>query len=77
MPRIQSDPNLFKCPDFASHVYAAARAPFINLTTTEDQAIQFLRDLWKAGNQADKVTWQQQNDADNAALTEHDQLLSK
>ncbi|KAF8802838.1 hypothetical protein BYT27DRAFT_7111300 [Phlegmacium glaucopus] len=77
MPRIQSDPNLLECPDFASQVYAAARAPFINLTTTEDQAIQFLKDLWKAGNQADKVTWQHQNEADNAALMEHDRLLSE
>ncbi|KAF8797779.1 hypothetical protein BYT27DRAFT_7046836, partial [Phlegmacium glaucopus] len=70
MPRIQADPGLLECPDFASAVYTAARTPFINLTTTEEQAIQFLKNLWDAGNQADKVRWHQQNEDDNAALTE-------
>ncbi|KAF8814939.1 hypothetical protein BYT27DRAFT_7238623 [Phlegmacium glaucopus] len=70
------DPSLLECPDFASAVFAAARAPFINPTTTEDQAIQFLKDIWNAGNQADRIKWQQQNDADEVALTEHRQLQS-
>ncbi|KAF8802921.1 hypothetical protein BYT27DRAFT_7260679, partial [Phlegmacium glaucopus] len=77
MPRIQLDPGLLECPDFASAVYAAARAPFINLTTTEDQAVQFLKNIWDAGNQADKVRWQQQIEDDNAALTECHRLQSE
>ena len=40
MPRIQFDPSLLECPDFASPTFAAARAPFVNPTTTEEQAIQ-------------------------------------
>src|SRR6266478_2425365 len=74
MPRIQLDPGLSECPDFASVIYAAARAPFINPTTTEEQAIQFLKDIWTAGNKADKVRWQQQIDDDAAALTERRRL---
>ncbi|KAF8803228.1 hypothetical protein BYT27DRAFT_7214794 [Phlegmacium glaucopus] len=76
MPRIQFDPSLLECPDFASAVFAAARAPFINLTTTEDQAIQFLKDIWNTGNQADRVKWQQQIEVDDATLTEHRRLQS-
>ena len=70
MPRIQIDPGLLECPDFASDIYTAARAPFINETTTEEQAIQFLKALWTAGNDADKVKWQQQIVDDDLALTE-------
>ncbi|KAF8810003.1 hypothetical protein BYT27DRAFT_7209632 [Phlegmacium glaucopus] len=77
MPRIQFNPGSLECPDFASPTYAAARAPFINLATTEDQAIQFLKDIWNAGNQADKVSWQRQVDDDNLALTENRRLQSE
>ncbi|KAF8799551.1 hypothetical protein BYT27DRAFT_7039294, partial [Phlegmacium glaucopus] len=77
MPRIQSDPSFLECPDFASPVYAAARAPLINLTTTEDQAIQFLKDIWDVGNQADRIRWHQQIDDDNDALAEHNQIQSE
>ncbi|KAF8805855.1 hypothetical protein BYT27DRAFT_7039295, partial [Phlegmacium glaucopus] len=77
MPRIQSDPSFLECPDFASPVYAAARAPLINLTTTEDQAIQFLKDIWDAGNQADRIRWRQQIDDDNDALAEHNRIQSE
>ena len=77
MPRIQSDPGLLECPDFASEVYAAARAPFVQPPTTEAQAIQLLRDLWTAGNEADKLKWQQQIEDDDAALTETRRLQSE
>ncbi|KAF8802318.1 hypothetical protein BYT27DRAFT_7215415 [Phlegmacium glaucopus] len=77
MPRIQLDPELSECPDFTSPIYAAAREPFINPNTTEDQAIQFLKDIWKAGNEADKVRWRQQSDDDAAALTEQRRLQSE
>ncbi|KAF8812997.1 hypothetical protein BYT27DRAFT_7251340 [Phlegmacium glaucopus] len=77
MPRIQSDPGLLECPDFASPIYAAAHAPFVNPTTTEAQAIQLLKNIWDAGNDADKLRWQQQNNDDAAALTEHHRLQSE
>ncbi|KAF8816750.1 hypothetical protein BYT27DRAFT_7206921 [Phlegmacium glaucopus] len=77
MPRLQFDPALSECPDFASPVYAAARAPFVNPNTTEDQAIQFLKDIWHAGNEADNVRWQQQNVDDAADLTERRWLQSE
>ncbi|KAF8800745.1 hypothetical protein BYT27DRAFT_7045448, partial [Phlegmacium glaucopus] len=77
MPRIQYDPALSECPDFASPVYAAARNPFINPNTNEEQAIQFLKDIWQAGNEADKLSWQQQVDDDAIALTEQQRLQSE
>ena len=77
MPRIQFDPGLLECPDFSSVTYAAARAPFVNETTTENQAIQLLKKFWTAGNDADKVTWQQQINEDDAALAEAHRLQSE
>lgn len=70
MPRIHYDPGLLECPDFASDTYAAARAPFVVPPTTEEQAIQLLVNIWTAGNNADKVKWQQQITDDELALTE-------
>ncbi|KAF8799181.1 hypothetical protein BYT27DRAFT_7044024, partial [Phlegmacium glaucopus] len=70
-------PALSECPDFASPVYAAARNPFINPNTNEEQAIQFLKDIWQAGNEADKLSWQQQVDDDAIALTEQQRLQSE
>ncbi|KAF8801475.1 hypothetical protein BYT27DRAFT_7036627, partial [Phlegmacium glaucopus] len=77
MPRLQFDPELSECPDFASPIYAAARDPFVNLNTTEEQAVQFLKDIWHAGNDADKVRWQQQSDDDAAALADNRRLQSE
>jgi hypothetical protein len=77
MPRIQFDPSLLECPDFASDIYAAARAPFVNPTTTEQEAIQLLKAFWTAGNDADKAKWQQQENDDNAALAEARRLQSE
>ena len=70
MPRVLSDPALLECPDFASPTYAAARAPLINPDVTEEQAIQFLRGIWSAGNEADKLRWQAQNNEDQALNAE-------
>lgn len=66
MPRILVDPTTIACPDFASNIYDAARAPFVNANTTEEQAIALLSAIWKAGNDAERVNWQQQLDADAA-----------
>jgi len=62
MPRIQFDPSLLECPDFASPTFAAAQAPFVNPTTTKEQAIQLLKVIWSSGNKADKLRWQQQGE---------------
>lgn len=70
MARIQFNPNLLECPDFASPAYAAARAPFINDNTTEEVAIQLLKDFWSAGNEADKIRWQTQSEEDDALRAE-------
>jgi hypothetical protein len=70
MPRIQFDPGLLELPDFASASYAVSRAPFINANTTEEQAIQLLKDFWTAGNEADKLKWQLQIDEDNTTSAE-------
>lgn len=70
MPRILSDPGFLECPDFASPTYAASRAPLVNDNTTDIQAIQFLKDIWSAGNEADKIRWQQQNEEEEALRTE-------
>jgi hypothetical protein len=70
MARIQFNPSLLECPDFASPTYAATRAPLINDNTTEEAAIQFLRNIWTAGNEADKVRWQTQVDEDNVLRAE-------
>jgi hypothetical protein len=77
MARIQFDPNLLECPDFASLTYAATRVPLVNDNTTEQQAIQFLRDIWITGNEADKVRWQVQSDEDDAVRREQLRIQSE
>jgi hypothetical protein len=74
MARIQFNPNLLECPDYSSPTYAAARAPFINDNTTEQVAIQLLKDIWNAGNEADKVRWQTQSEEDDALQAEQIRL---
>ncbi|KDQ55577.1 hypothetical protein JAAARDRAFT_195428 [Jaapia argillacea MUCL 33604] len=73
MPRLQFNPNLIHCPDFASEVYAGSRAHFVNENTTEEEAIRHLQDIWRAGNDAEKILWQAQVDEDarDAAEQEH------
>jgi hypothetical protein len=77
MPRIQSDPGLLECPDYTSPTYAIARAHLINPDTTEPQAILFLRDIWFAGNDADKLRWQLQNVEDEALRNEQLQIQTE
>ena len=70
MPRLQSDPALLECPDFASPTYAAARMPLVNDNTTEEQAILYLRLIWAAGNEADKASWLLQTQEEEAERAE-------
>ena len=77
MPRIQFDPALLECPDFASPIYQAVRAPLVNPEVTEAQAIEFLRAIWLAGNEAEKVKWQTQNDEDEVVRTDQLRMLTE
>jgi hypothetical protein len=77
MARILFNPNLIECPDFASPTYAATRAPLINEVTTEEVAIQLLKDIWKAGNEAEKVRWQAQSDQDDALRADQLRIQSE
>ena len=70
MPRLQFNPSLLECPDFSSPIYAAVRGPLVNADTTEEQAVQLLKDVWTAGNVADRGIWQTQVDEDEALRVE-------
>ncbi|KAG1807163.1 uncharacterized protein BJ212DRAFT_1199279, partial [Suillus subaureus] len=64
MPHIQNDPNLNICLDYASEDFANTQAQLINDDTTEEQAIQLLRNIWQSNNMSDKHLWQQQEQDD-------------
>ncbi|KAG1851420.1 hypothetical protein DFJ58DRAFT_886304 [Suillus subalutaceus] len=64
MLRIRNNPNLNICPDYVSEVFANIRAQLVNENTTEVQAMQLLRNIWEANNNAIKVLWQRQVDED-------------
>ncbi|KAG1800929.1 uncharacterized protein HD556DRAFT_1534060 [Suillus plorans] len=74
MPRIRNDPNLNVCPDYASDVFANIRAQLVNENTTEAQAMQLLRNIWEANNNAIKVLWQQQVDEDRERQEQRQRL---
>lgn len=77
MARIQFDPGLLECPDFTSPTYAASRAPLINENANEEQAVQLLRDVWTAGNDADKIRWQVQTEEDDALIAERQRVQAE
>ncbi|KAG1720962.1 hypothetical protein EDB19DRAFT_1917613 [Suillus lakei] len=64
MPRIVYNPNLNICPDYASQEHAESRLPLTNANIDEDQAVQILRNIWEAGNNAAKAQWQEQVNMD-------------
>ncbi|KAG1867426.1 hypothetical protein C8R48DRAFT_584607, partial [Suillus tomentosus] len=76
MPRIRNDPNFNTCPDYASANLVNTRAQLINENVNEEQAIQLLRYIWLANNEADKALWQQQL-ADDREQQEHAQRLEE
>jgi hypothetical protein len=77
MPRLQINPSLLECPDFSSPTYAAVRGPLINDDTSEEQAIQLLKNVWNAGNEADRVSWQTQVDEDLALQVEQSRVQAE
>ena len=77
MPRLQFDPSLLECPDFSSPTYAAFRGPLVNDNTTEEQAIQLLKDVWTAGNEVDRGIWQTQVDEDEALRADQSRVRAE
>ena len=77
MPRLQFNPSLLECPDFSSPTYAAVRGPLVNDNTTEEQAIQLLKDVWTAGNEVDKGIWQTQVDEDEALQADQSRVRAE
>ncbi|KAH9943868.1 hypothetical protein B0H21DRAFT_792420, partial [Amylocystis lapponica] len=77
MPPIVNDPNNLECPDYASDTFVNARAAFVNANMTEEQAVVALQGLWKAGNDADKVLWQQQVDQEALDAVEQVRLAEE
>ncbi|KIK36576.1 hypothetical protein CY34DRAFT_16293 [Suillus luteus UH-Slu-Lm8-n1] len=61
---ISHDPNLSICLDYAEAVYADAQLQLTNQNIDEAQAIIILRNIWVAGNNADKAQWQNQVEED-------------
>ncbi|OCH83844.1 hypothetical protein OBBRIDRAFT_808701, partial [Obba rivulosa] len=60
-PALLDDPNLAKCPDYGAVEYAELRAIVAQQRQSDDEgAIQYLRNLWTAKNNADKNRWADQ-----------------
>lgn len=64
MPRILFNPSSQTCPDYTLQVFEQTRIPFVNDTTTHEQAAILLTNFWTASNAAEKLLWQAQLDAD-------------
>jgi hypothetical protein len=64
MPRILINPSSQQRPDYSLPVFEQTRTPLVNDTTSHEQAAVLLTNLWTASNQAEKVLWQAQIDAD-------------
>jgi hypothetical protein len=71
MPRLQNDPNLNICPDFASPDFADTRAQLTNDGMAKEQSIILLRTVWEATNNSAKLQWQVQVEIDKE---QHDVL---
>ncbi|KAJ3504587.1 hypothetical protein NLJ89_g7862 [Agrocybe chaxingu] len=69
MPASTDDPNLAVCPDFGADKYTPLREALISDQRSEEQAIEFLKNDWKARNDEEKLAWQARLDqeATNAA----------
>ena len=68
MNRMISDPALEVMPDFTSAIFLQMRTLLSNAQDiTEAEAIIQLSDTWTADNDARRVLWAQQQDADNQA----------
>jgi hypothetical protein len=64
MPRIERDPGLETCPNFASPHYDPLHILITNMGATEEEAIAQLAEAWNQENQARKEAWEQQVEED-------------
>ncbi|KAG2740973.1 hypothetical protein P692DRAFT_20752114 [Suillus brevipes Sb2] len=71
MDRIRQDPNLEVCPDYASDAFAQTRALLENDQVNQEQAVQMLRNIWEANNNAAKARWQVQREEDRRRQEDH------
>ncbi|KAF8172744.1 hypothetical protein BJ912DRAFT_886588 [Pholiota molesta] len=62
--RLDHDPNLDACPDFASNHYEAMRALMRNNGSTNEQAIEALTQAWTLQNEELRERWAQQVEQD-------------
>lgn len=74
MPRIERDPGLEICPNFASPHYDPLRTLITNTGATEEEAITQLTEAWNQENQARKEAWEQLDEEDQQAADEADRL---
>ncbi|KAG0698266.1 hypothetical protein DFH29DRAFT_777588, partial [Suillus ampliporus] len=64
MPRLNSDPNLNICPDYADNAFADTRLQLTNENINEAQAIAILKNIWQADNNIAKDQWTRQVEED-------------
>jgi hypothetical protein len=77
MPRIETDPNLQICPDFASDAFAAIREVLIAASdSTHEETAASLTASWEAQNAINKAAWAMQEEGD-ALLREEQANLAR
>ncbi|KAG1820585.1 uncharacterized protein BJ212DRAFT_1266680, partial [Suillus subaureus] len=77
MNRLQADPTLEQCPDFASAIFQASQAPLLGPMIDDAQAAVILQTIWVATNNALKTQWQQQLNADVLQAEEQHCILAE
>ena len=64
MPRLITDPNTIKCPDYDNQHYLPMRLQLVDDNITHEQAAIILRSIWDTQNMIEKQQWQAQLDND-------------
>lgn len=72
--RIEHDPSLEVCPDYASQVFQPVRDLLIQAGRSNDEAIQTLTDTWVTDNTNRKEAWRLQEEAEAAQRAEQQRL---
>ena len=74
MPRIERDPGLDICPDFASLHYGPLRNSLTDAGATEEEALTRLTESWNQENQARREAWEHQVEEDQQVADKADCL---
>ncbi|KAG1800121.1 hypothetical protein EV424DRAFT_1587643 [Suillus variegatus] len=77
MLRLDVDPNLECCPDFASPTFQDSRNLLLSPSVDNAQAAITLRTIWSANNASLKTQWQLQLDADAVVSAEKERVLAE